>query len=79
MKRLITQKDLDANPILKELGIKLGWAVSVTKDEVSLGKPNANEGTQTNEGGESEGGEDDGEGGGNGGGNNPPHKPPFTP
>lgn len=78
MKRLITQKDLDANPILKELGIKLGWAVSVTKDEVSLGKSRSNESTQTAEGGESESGEGDGEGG-NGGAGNPGNKPPFTP
>ena len=55
MKRIITQKDLAANPILKELGIKLGWVVSVTKDEVSLGK-SANE-QQSNEGDE---GQDDG-------------------
>ena len=70
MKRLITQKDLDANPILKELGIKLGWAVSVTKDEVSLGKSNDNAST-TDEGGEGNG--DEGEEGSNhpkkGGGN----------
>lgn len=54
-KRIITQKDIDANPILKELGIKIGWAVDVTKDEVSLGKSTSNESEQGNEGGEGQG------------------------
>lgn len=72
-KRILTQEDIDQNPILTELGLKAGDEIGVPSEET-----NANEGTETNEGGEPEDGEGDGEGG-NGGGNNPGKKPPFTP
>lgn len=74
-KKILTQEDIDQNPILAELGYKAGDEIGVPSEETNANAKANNEG---NEGGEPEDGEGDGEGG-NGGGNNPGKKPPFTP
>lgn len=63
-KKILTQEDIDQNPILTELGYKVGDEIGVPSEET-----NADANSSTTE----EGGEGDGEDDGNGG-NHPPKK-----